>query len=49
MGDVVVTFADISKAKKELGYSPKIQIEEGVSSLCKWFLSNSEFIKTLKF
>ena len=30
-GDVPVTYADISKAKEELGYSPKVKILEGLS------------------
>ncbi len=37
-GDVSVTYADISKAKRLLGYEPKVQIEEGVERYVKWFL-----------
>ena len=36
-GDVPVTFADISKARKKLGYNPRIQIEEGIPLFVKWF------------
>lgn len=36
-GDVHVTFADISKAKKLLGYSPKTNIEEGMARLVNWY------------
>jgi len=37
-GDVMQTYADISKAKKLLGYSPKVNIEEGMRLFCEWFV-----------
>ncbi len=40
-GDVPITFADVSRAEKELGYSPKIAIEEGVKRFAKWFLESA--------
>jgi UDP-glucuronate 4-epimerase len=36
-GDVPQTFADISKARKLLGYNPQTQIEEGLHSFVDWF------------
>ena len=36
-GDVPITFADISKAKKILGYAPKVKIEEGIPRFVEWF------------
>ncbi len=39
-GDVKQTYADISKAKKLLGYEPKIKLEEGMKIFCEWFLKN---------
>src|SRR5437762_2595400 len=36
-GDVPLTFADISKARKHLGYDPKIRIEEGIRLFVEWF------------
>ena len=35
-GDVPITYADISKAKRLLGYTPKVKIEEGVKRLVEW-------------
>ncbi len=35
-GDVERTFADITKASKELNYSPKVNIEEGVRRFVEW-------------
>src|SRR3990170_1075550 len=37
-GDVPITYADISRAKKLLGYEPKVQIEEGIERYVKWFI-----------
>lgn len=37
-GDIPQTFADISRATKELGYNPKVSIEEGVPRFIEWYL-----------
>ncbi len=36
-----ITFADISKAKKLLGYDPKTKIEEGTPKFVEWFQSKN--------
>jgi UDP-glucuronate 4-epimerase len=36
-GDVPATFADVSKAKKLLGYQPKVKVEEGVRKFVNWY------------
>lgn len=36
-GDVPVTFADISKARRLLGYDPKTSIEEGMRRFVEWY------------
>ena len=36
-GDVLKTFADISKAEKLLGYKPETNIEEGIKKFVEWF------------
>jgi UDP-glucuronate 4-epimerase len=36
-GDVPVTFADISKARRLLGYEPKTKIEDGIEPFIEWF------------
>ncbi|HEX7175020.1 MAG TPA: GDP-mannose 4,6-dehydratase [Pyrinomonadaceae bacterium] len=36
-GDVPQTFADITKARRLLGYDPRTQIEEGVRRFVEWF------------
>jgi UDP-glucuronate 4-epimerase len=41
-GDVPQTFADISKARRLLGYDPKTPIEEGIRRFVEWFRGNDE-------
>lgn len=36
-GDVKITYANISKARKELRYNPRVPIEIGISEFVKWF------------
>lgn len=36
MGDVMHTFADISLATRELGYAPRVGIEEGIQREVEW-------------
>lgn len=38
-GDVPRTFADISKARKLLGYQPTTKISEGIPRFVEWFLA----------
>jgi len=38
-GDVPLTFADVTKARKMLGYEPQVKIEEGIRRFAQWFLS----------
>ena len=37
-GDVPITFADITKAREKLGYSPGIKIEQGIQLFADWFV-----------
>ena len=36
-GDVLRTCADISKARRELGYNPLVAIEDGIPAFVEWF------------
>lgn len=36
-GDVAITCADISKARKLLGYSPKVKLEDGIKRFVEWY------------
>ena len=36
-GDVTSTYANITKAKRMLGYQPKVKIEEGIKRFVEWY------------
>lgn len=36
-GDVPITYADINKAKRIIGYDPKVDIKEGISRFFNWY------------
>ena len=36
-GDVPITSADISKARRLLGYDPQVNMEEGIRRFVAWF------------
>jgi UDP-glucuronate 4-epimerase len=38
-GDVPITFANIDKARKMLGYNPRVKIDEGIAKFVEWFRS----------
>ena len=39
-GDVEATLADISKARRDLAYDPKVSVREGVARFTAWYLSS---------
>lgn len=39
-GDVLLTYADISKAEKKLGYKPKTSINLGIKKFIEWYLNH---------
>lgn len=39
-GDVLRTYADVSKANSLIGFSPKVSIEEGLKNFIKWYVEN---------
>ena len=36
LGDVPHTYADISKAKEDFGYNPKINLSDGLNKMVEW-------------
>lgn len=40
-GDVIQTFADITKARRNLGYNPVIDLETGIKNYIEWFKVNN--------
>lgn len=48
-GDVDRTFADISKAKKLIGYNPKTSFKEGIENFVEWYKINKDlYIDSVK-
>lgn len=39
-GDVPVTYADISKARNEIGFQPKVGMEQGIEAFVMWYAEN---------
>jgi UDP-glucuronate 4-epimerase len=45
-GDVTKTYADISKARSEIGYNPKYDFETGIDKFVKWYNNNKNYLYT---
>jgi len=41
-GDVQRTFADIAKARRMLGYEPRVPIEEGIQRFVRWYEEHAQ-------
>ena len=46
-GDQRVFYADFRKAKRELGWEPRIDVEEGIQRLFRWVNENKELFEDL--
>lgn len=40
-GDVLITYADVSRARRELGYDPRTTLEEGLARFLEWLRARS--------
>lgn len=40
LGDVSLTYADVSKAKQLLNYEPKVHLAQGLAEMYQWYLTN---------
>lgn len=47
-GDVPITYADISKARRMLGYDPQTKIDEGIPKFVDWFMSVNQETSTAR-
>jgi UDP-glucuronate 4-epimerase len=36
-GDVLVTYADVTKARARLGYDPRTSVREGLECFVRWY------------
>jgi UDP-glucuronate 4-epimerase len=39
-GDMPITYANIEKARRKLGYSPQVSMEEGIARFVEWYRQN---------
>ncbi|MGA1862804.1 SDR family NAD(P)-dependent oxidoreductase [Deferribacter thermophilus] len=46
--DMMATWADITKAKKILGWAPKVDLKTGLENTVNWFLENKDFAFDIK-
>ncbi len=46
--DVLATWADIEKAEKLLGWKPRIDLEQGIAGLVKWYEENRSWAKHIQ-
>ena len=46
--DVFENVADVSKARRELGWAPKVSLSEGVDAMVSWYLTNREWAKDVE-
>lgn len=48
IADIKATWADISEAKKTLGWRPTVNLEDGVKKTVEWYLENRKWLKNVK-
>ncbi len=46
--DLVATWADIHRSQKELGWKPKVGLEEGIRRTVQWYLENRSWLRKIK-
>lgn len=46
--DMQANLADISKARQELGWEPKVSLDEGLSRTVDWYLSDRDRFKSIR-
>jgi UDP-glucuronate 4-epimerase len=39
-GDVPITYADLEKSRRVLGYQPRVPFEQGIARMAEWYLSS---------
>ncbi len=46
--DMQSTWADISRAKKIIGWKPKVSLDEGIKLSVQWYLANKKWLKDVR-
>ena len=45
--DVPATWANISRAREQLGWMPRVMLEEGLARLVDWYRQNRDWASTI--
>jgi UDP-glucuronate 4-epimerase len=45
-GDVPVTFADVTRARQELGYAPRVKLADGIGRFVAWYRAERDAART---
>ena len=48
VADLMEAWADISKAKRLLGWEPQVSLEEGLEKSVQWYIDNQSWLKKLQ-
>jgi nucleoside-diphosphate-sugar epimerase len=48
VADLMETWADISKAKRLLGWEPQVSLDEGLEKSVQWYLDNQHWLKEVQ-
>jgi len=48
IADIKATWADISVARKTLGWTPKVNLDEGIRRTVQWYEANKSWLKDIK-
>ncbi|HOH91943.1 MAG TPA: GDP-mannose 4,6-dehydratase [Anaerolineaceae bacterium] len=46
--DVFENLADVSKARKDLGWEPKVSLSEGIDAMVDWYLTHRDWAKDIE-
>ncbi len=44
-GDVPITYADISRPQREIGYQPRVDIQQGIEKFVRWYTEMADMLK----
>jgi UDP-glucuronate 4-epimerase len=46
--DVTATWADITRARKRLGWEPRVSYEQGIANLVAWYRENRDWAREIR-
>jgi UDP-glucuronate 4-epimerase len=46
--DVTATWADISRAREQLGWEPRVSCEQGIANLVRWYQENRDWAREIR-